>query len=213
MFNISVDCYLVRTGEGYILIDTGMPNKRGAVEKELEGAGCEPGNLRLIVLTHGDVDHCGNAAYLREKFDAAIAMHHDDYGMVERGDMFWNRKTPNVLVRSIMNRFFGLRQADRFKPHLYVEDGDDLSEYGFEAKVLHIPGHSKGSIGILTADGDLFCGDLLANTDKPGLWAMIDDPAAAKASVDKLRRLEIRSVYPGHGRPFAMERFIEANPD
>jgi glyoxylase-like metal-dependent hydrolase (beta-lactamase superfamily II) len=212
MFNISVNCYLVRTGEGYILIDTGKPNKRGAIEEELEHAGCHPGNLRLIVLTHGDADHCGNAAYLRKKFGATIVMHPDDSGMVEREDMFWNRKTPNTLVRTIMNRFFGLRQADRFRPDLYVEDGDDLSGWGFEARVLHIPGHSKGSIGILTADGDLFCGDLLANTGNPALWSIIDDAAVANASVEKLKRLEIGSVYPGHGRPFPMEQFFENNP-
>lgn len=209
MFNISVNCYLVRTGEGCTLIDTGKPNKRDAIEKELEHAGYQPGNLRLIVLTHGDADHCGNAAYLRKKSGAIIAIHRDDSGMVERGDMFWNRKTPNIVVGTVMNRFFGLRQADRFRPDLYVEEGDDLSGYGFEASILHIPGHSKGSIGILTADGDLFCGDLLANTGRPGLWSMIDDLAAANNSVEKLRSLEIRTVYPGHGRPFAMEQFME----
>ena len=36
IFNVSVNCYLVRTGDGFILIDTGRTNKRGAIEKELE---------------------------------------------------------------------------------------------------------------------------------------------------------------------------------
>jgi hypothetical protein len=40
---------------------------------------------------NGDLDYAGNAAYLREEFGARIAMHHADSGMVERGDMFWNR--------------------------------------------------------------------------------------------------------------------------
>lgn len=45
VLNIHVNCYLVRTGGGYILIDTGMPGKRGTIEKELESAGCRPAIL------------------------------------------------------------------------------------------------------------------------------------------------------------------------
>ena len=56
----SVNCYLVKTDTGYILIDTLFPTMRDALEKELENAGCEHGNLQLIVLTHGDIDHDGN---------------------------------------------------------------------------------------------------------------------------------------------------------
>jgi glyoxylase-like metal-dependent hydrolase (beta-lactamase superfamily II) len=205
----SVNCYLIETDTGYVLIDAGGSNKRTDLEKELESAGCKPGNLKLIVLTHGDFDHTGNAAYLRKKFGTKIAMHHDDSGMVERGDMFWNRKKPFILIRMMVPILFGFGKSDRFKPDLYIEDGYDLSEYGFDAKILHIPGHSKGSIGILTAGGDLFCGDLLEKKDKPVLNSIMDDSAAANTSVEKLKSLEINTVYPGHGKPFPMELFIK----
>jgi len=208
-FNTYVNCYLVKTSDGYILIDTGILKKRGVIEKELESAGCRPGNLELIILTHGDFDHIGNAAYLREKFGTKIAMHYDDSGMVERGDMFWNRKKPNIFIKIIFGLFFGLSKSDRFKPDLYIEDGYDFSGYGFDAKVLHLPGHSKGSIGILTADGNLFCGDLLANIDKPDIWSIIDDPTAANASIEKLKSLKINTVYPGHGKSFPMSSFTK----
>jgi len=104
---VSVNCYLVRTGDGFILIDTGRTNKRSAIEKELESAGCQPGNLTLIVLTHGDFDHCGNAAYLRKKFGTQIAMHKDDSGMVERGDMLWNfqQKINKIIRHSFMQSY------------------------------------------------------------------------------------------------------------
>jgi len=207
----SVNCYLIKTDTGYILIDTGVSNKRTDIEKELESAGCKPGNLKLIVLTHGDFDHTGSAAYLRKKFGTKIAMHYDDSGMVERGNMFFNRKKGNILIRMVVPIIFGFSKSKRFKPDLYIEDGYDLSEYGFDAKVLYIPGHSKGSIGILTAGGDLFCGDLLENTDKPVLNSLIDDLAAANASVEKLKKLKINTVYPGHGKPFPMELFIKNN--
>jgi glyoxylase-like metal-dependent hydrolase (beta-lactamase superfamily II) len=209
VFNTSVNCYLVRTGDRFVLIDTGMAKNRSAIEKELENAGCQPGNLTLIVLTHGDFDHCGNAAYLQKKFGTQIAMHEDDSGMVERGDMLWNRNKQNILIRIIFRLFFRLSKSDRFKPDLCIDEGYDFSGYGFDAKVLEIPGHSKGSIGVLTARGDLFCGDLLVNTDKPVKNTLVDDSVVLDASVEKLKTFKIKTVYPGHGKPFQMEQFIE----
>ena len=207
----SVNCYLIKTNTGCILIDTGCKNRRTELEKELENTGCKSGNLQLILLTHGDFDHTGNAAYFRKKFDTKIAMHYDDSGMVEHGNMFWNRKKSNFLIRMITPILFRFGKSERFKPDLYLEDRDDLSEYGFDARVLCIPGHSNGSIGILTSGGDLFCGDLLENTDKPGLNSIIDDLMAANASVEKLKSLRIDTVYPGHGKPFPMEVFTKRN--
>ena len=78
---------------------------------------------------------------------------------------------------------FGFGKSERFTPDFYLDEGDDLSDYGFDARVLHIPGHSKGSIGILAAGGDLFCGDLLECTGRPALNSIMDDLAAGNASV------------------------------
>jgi hydroxyacylglutathione hydrolase len=204
----TVNCYLAKTGTGFVLIDTGGSNKRAELENKLTSTGCRPGNLDLIVLTHGDFDHTGNCAYLRDKFGAKVAMHQDDSGMAEHGDMFWNRQSGNALFR-LMSRLlpilFRFGREERFKPDFHVEDGDDLSEHGFDAKAVYTPGHSKGSTGFLTAAGDLFCGDLLENYGEPALNSIMDDPAAAEASIEKLKNLEITTVYPGHGQPFPME--------
>lgn len=170
--------------------------------------GCSPGNLNLIVITHGDFDHTGNAKYIREKFGAKIAMHLDDLRMAEKGDMFWNRKG-NFFIKKIAPLLFKFGKSERFKPDLYLKDGDDLSEHGLNAKIIHIPGHSKGSIGIFTSDGDLFCGDLLENTKEPSLNSIMDDKAAADISIEKLKGLEIKTVYPGHGGSFPMDLFLK----
>jgi hydroxyacylglutathione hydrolase len=201
----SVNCYIIKTDSGFILIDTGCANGRAELEKELLGAGCEPGKLGLIVLTHGDFDHSGNAAYLRQKFGAKIAMHRGDSGMVEHGDIFGGRQKGNFFFRILAPVIFRFGRSKRFKPDLYLEEGDDLAEYGLEAEVVHIPGHSGGSIGILTAGGELFGGDLVLKKNVPERNTFIDDPAAASASIAKLKRLKINTVYPGHGRPFPME--------
>ena len=210
----TVNCYLIKTKTGYILVDTGCSNRRTDLEKELKSAGCKPGNLNLIVLTHGDFDHTGNAAYLRKEFNTRIVMHYDDSGMPERGNIFWNRKKGNAFIRMIVSFFFRFGKSERFKPDFYIDEGYDLSEYGLDAKVLYIPGHSKGSIGILlTASGDLIGGDLLENTEKPALNSIMDDLAAANASVEKLKSLEIDTVYPGHGKSFPMELFIKGKEE
>ena len=65
---------------------------------------------------------------------------------------------------------------------------------------------SRGSIGILTTGGDLFAGDLFESTKQPRLNSIMDDAAAAQASVEKLKGLTIRTVYPGHGQPFSLDQ-------
>lgn len=202
-----VNCYLIKTAAGYLLIDSGGSNQRAALERALDLAGCKPGALKLILLTHGDFDHTGNAAYLRQKFGAAIALQEGDAGMAEHGDMFWNRKRPNALVRKLASLLFAFGEDSRFTPDRSLEDGDDLSGYGLDARVLSLPGHSLGSTGVLTAGGDLFCGDLLDNTRRPALNSLIDDPQVARASLEKLKKLPVGTVYPGHGDPFSMELF------
>jgi hydroxyacylglutathione hydrolase len=208
-----VNCYLLTLDTGFVLVDTGYSKNRLEVEKELESAGCKQGTLKLIVLTHGDFDHTGNAAYLREKYGTKIAMHIDDEGMVEKGDLFYNRNA-NFLTRimgKIMLPFLGggLKKTDRFTPDMHIDDGYDFSEFGLDAKVIYLPGHSKGSIGILTSTGDLFCGDLLENTKKPAKNSLIADKKAFNASIEKLKQLELHTIYPGHGESFPIEQFIK----
>ncbi len=207
------NCYLIETSTGYLLIDTGRAVKRAEVDKELANGGCVPGKLRLIIVTHGDMDHSGNARYLREKYGTKIAMHPDDFGMVERGDTKWNRKpepdriSPALkqIIESPANIASSL-EFEKFTPDLAVDEGFNLAGYGFEARILHIPGHSKGSIGVLTDEGDLFCGDLMYNSGPDFYYS--DDEVAYNATLDRLKKLAIKIVYPGHGKPFPLEEKI-----
>jgi len=206
-----VNCYLLAAGDGFVLIDTGLATKRAELDRRLARAGCVAGRLTLIVLTHGDLDHAGNAAHLRKTSGAGIAVHPDDAGMVETGDTARNRKPkPDRMTATgrfirVMGTAMELTRRggalETFEPDLLVDDGYELDGFGLEARVLHLPGHSKGSIGVLTAGGDLFCGDLLYNWRKPGA-PIVDDADAWEASVGRLDGLGVTTVYPGHGRPF-----------
>jgi len=205
----SVNSYLLQAGNGYLLVDTGAPKARRMLRSELEGAGCRVGSLRLTVLTHGDFDHTGNAAYMRTTFGGKIAMHADDARMAEVGDMFVNRKRSNFILRVAIPRLIGFGKSEQFTPDVLLEDGSSLSEYGLEATVIWLPGHSKGSVGILTADGHFFCGDLFDNIRKPALGSIMDDHGAANWSAARLGTLKIGPVYPGHGKPFSMGQLSE----
>jgi hydroxyacylglutathione hydrolase len=208
----SVNCFLLKTAAGWILIDTACSNRRAELVGQMENAGCEPGRLALIILTHGDFDHTGNARYLRERFASRIAMHRDDLGMVEHGDMFWNRGRGSALVKALAPVLFRFRKSDRFSPDLLIDDGSDLAEYGADLRVVHLPGHSQGSIGLLTGEGELFCGDLLINEKKPVLNYRIADASAANDSVERLQRLHVKNIFPSHGRPFRMDDFAMGRP-
>lgn len=203
--------YLVKTDDSYILIDTGYSRKRKDLVLELETKGIQSRNLKLIILTHQDFDHTGNAAYLRNKYDTKIAMHNEDAEAVERGDMLWNRKGRNVVTRVVFKFLLvilRMRKFQKFKPDILLSDGENLSSFGLDATVLHLPGHSKGSIGILTAKGELLCGDLFMNHKKPDKSSLVDIKDDLNASIEKLRHFEIGTVYPGHGEPFLIEEFF-----
>jgi hydroxyacylglutathione hydrolase len=205
--NWDMNSYLLSEGQRFFLIDTQISFVRRALVRQLEQAGVRPGNLKLILLTHGDVDHASNAAYLRERYHTKIAMHRGDLPMAHGGDLYSTRiRKPNGLMSS-MRKLFYIRERNQFEPDILVEDGDDLSPYGLNAKVLYLPGHTKGSIGVLTVEGDLFNGDLwILSEAGPGF--VIDNQEDFAYSLEKLKKLSIRTIYPGHGVPFSPSQSI-----
>ena len=205
-----VNSYLVAADPGFVLVDTGTRRQRARLMESLRLHGCGPDSLRLVLLTHGDFDHIGNAAHLRREFGVPIAMHAGDVAMAANGDMFAGRRPRNPFLRSLVSLAARLPQVDRFEPDRLVDEESDLAEYGLAgARVLLLRGHSAGSIALLLADGSLLSGDVLENRRKPRLGSIMDDVAVAEAGVRRLRTVGAGTVYPGHGRPFA---FAELAP-
>jgi hydroxyacylglutathione hydrolase len=204
-----VNCYLIKAGEGYILVDTGFPGTRETLEKELDKAGCTPGKLKLIIMTHGDIDHSGNCAYLKSRYQVKTAIHKNDASMVENGEMLMHRKVRSLL-RRLMHVFMARSKRfqkiisgfERFKPDILFEGGESLAAYGVDAKIVFVPGHTPGSIGVLLGNGDFIAGDTLNNGGKPGTAVIVSDEALLAESIKKIRELNAGTVYPGHGKPF-----------
>ena len=199
-----VNAYLIKMHDGFVLIDTGMIFHAQRLEEELTGRGCVPGKLKLVVITHGDIDHIGNCAMLQEKFKAPVAMHEADAFMGKKVT-FLNRKSRNL--RAAIHIFLArLRRRKmpfaEFKPDILLKDGQDLKKYGLDARVLHLPGHTKGSIGVLTEEGDLFCGDTFVNQKDPDIAVYVDNFPQLENSIRTLKKLNVKKVYPGHGKTF-----------
>ena len=202
-----VNAFLLRAKEGYILIDTGIAQQWTRLETELVKAGCLPAKLKLVIITHGDFDHTGNCAKLQRKYQAKIAMHVADTAMVKAGVPL-QRQTHTLkgklmqLVGKLVSRW---SRFDTFDPDILLADGQNLQEYGLAAWVIHTPGHTKGSIAILTETGQLFVGDTLANRGRPEIAPFIQDYPELRDSIAELKRLKATDVYPGHGKPFSFK--------
>ncbi len=212
----AVNCYLLRLDEGYALVDTGHAFMRRRLDVRLGSAGCRKGDLRLIVLTHADPDHAGNAAYLQRRYGVCVAVHPGEADAMRGGRMHASRSSmPDYrsplfgLALQVMAFLARLRGTDTAfepcEPDLLLDDGADLSAFGLAAEVLHLPGHSSGSIGVLTAEHDLFCGDLFVNVTSPSVHYLVDRRDEFTQSIARLAELGVRTVYPGHGRPFAFD--------
>ncbi len=221
-----VNCYLLRQDNNFILCDTGGPlifdkvfdNRREELIRELEKQGCCKGNLKLILLTHGDNDHVANAAFLRKTFDAPIGMHKDDLFLVNKPSMeailinFNSRYIViNSIAKVIKKKFtkvlqHTLDEFESFLPDFYFEEGDELLSYGIDGKIFHLPGHTPGSIGVLTSQGGLIAGDTLQNVKKPGAATNAQDFKTLNKSIQKLEGMKILKAYPGHGKPFSYHK-------
>jgi hydroxyacylglutathione hydrolase len=202
-----VNAFLVRVEEGYVLINSGLGMHWAKLENKLLSCGCLPDKLKLVIITHGDFDHAGNCAKLQEKYKIKVAIHKDDSLMVENGlSLKRKSRTLSSWIFSLILRLFRKKFAfDRFKPDIYLTDGQNLEEFGFKAKVIHIPGHTKGSVGILTDNGNLFAGDTFINKRKPEMANYIENQSELEKSIARLKMMNIRKIYPGHGKPFHME--------
>ena len=205
---LSVNAYLISGDAGFVLIDTGMRRHRALLDSKLAEAGCIPGSLNLVLITHGDADHIGNARHVRDTYDSPVAMHASDVEMAAEGNMFAGRKAPNPVVKALLGLAAGVREEDRFSPDVLLDESSDLTDYGLPgARILLLQGHSAGSIALVLEDGSLLCGDVMENRTSPKLGSIMDDVPLAQQSVQRLLTLDIGTVYPGHGRPFQISEY------
>jgi glyoxylase-like metal-dependent hydrolase (beta-lactamase superfamily II) len=205
-----VNAYLLVDGGAVTIIDAGLPGYWSDLTAELAGLGRSLEDVRAVVLTHGHSDHVGFAEKARSR-GVPVSVHEAD-ALLARGRTKNPAKGTGPVRPLPLLRFIALAMQkggwhiDRPKTVATFGDGATLDVPG-SPRVLLVPGHTPGSAALHVADhGALFVGDALATLavttgdSGPRLAPFTADPAAALASLDRLRDLpDAGLVLPGHG--------------
>ena len=156
------------------LVDTGSGIAPNEVAPQLEQLGLRIEKISKVVITHGHIDHIGGLTEISEHCSPRVFVHQND-----------SEALSSLGIKSIG----------------CLDEGDTIWLGRKELKVLHTPGHTEGSIClydkevILTGD-TAFPGGYFGRTDLPsGDWRKLVD------SLDRLSRLDVRFMLPGHGEP------------
>lgn len=191
------NCYIVgseSTKEGMI-IDPGAEAEQ--ILKTVKDLGL---NIKLIILTHGHIDHVGASKEVKEVTRAEVAIHSDDAKSLPGQEQF-------------AKRMFGISFPPPPPPDRLLHGGDSIDIGDLNFLVLHTPGHSPGGICLLE-NGVVFSGDTLFNTgigryDLPGgNYNQLMNSISTKLLVLPDETV----VYPGHGPQTTIGAERRGNP-
>jgi hydroxyacylglutathione hydrolase len=208
------NCYLLRSTSGAVLIDPGPPGGAETVVAAAVEAGVQPSDVRLILITHGHLDHYGATAEVRAWCGAPVAAHtgEPEFSRDRRNALPPAQTLRGSLVRGFYLLLSPLAHFAPLEADLLLDGGADLSPHGVDAQVVLLPGHSPGSLGVITAEGDVFVGDLFVNYSVPSQPIYLSDRDAWRQSYERVQALEPRRVYVGHGEPFPGEKLAVIHP-
>jgi hydroxyacylglutathione hydrolase len=190
VFPLVANLYLLETPEGTLLVDSGMPQEN---QKLLRHLGSR--KPTALLLTHHHLDHVGGAHMLWERYRMPIYAHPLDIPYIS-GE---RRRPPFPPIPWLGDFIANSAKPLPLEALTPVEEGALVLGW----RVVHLPGHTPGQIGLLR-DGVLLAADALRVGAKgPCLPpAMVNhDTAQARCTVGKMARLEVEKIYVGHGPP------------
>ena len=195
---VNGNCFIVADSE-LTLIDTGFPrNTKKIVNFMKQDLHRDPSELKTIVLTHSHYDHVGCASDLREKTGARVATHIGDAGFIEGTMRPTARKGGMRILAALLSP---LVRAKKVKVDLLLNEGDTIAGM----KVVHVPGHTPGSIALLDPVRKvLFSGDALTfrhGEVTPPPRGFTADAEIAMQSISEMSSLEFDTMLGGHGDP------------
>ncbi|MHC4446030.1 MAG: MBL fold metallo-hydrolase [Planctomycetota bacterium] len=177
-----------------ILIDTAYVSDFDETKKLIADLGIDIAATRLIINTHSHCDHIGGNRLIQEESGCDIAIHKVGKYFIDTGDDW-----------STWWRYFD-QEAEFFTCTIALDDGDIISIGPYEFQVIYTPGHASDGIVLYNKqERILISSDALWEKDMPGITVRIEGSRALFAvqeSLEKLKSLDVKIVYPGHGRPF-----------
>jgi hydroxyacylglutathione hydrolase len=197
--------FFIQTEHGQILVDAGMPGDPETLDEVFATAGVDPSTIGLIVVTHGHMDHMGLTAYAKEITGAKVLCHQSLSGKLASGEI------EDSVAQNMMGRFInfmaGIQEVtgggdiEGVQADILVDDSFDLSEYGLSGKVVHTPGHSRGSLSIALDNGEALIGDMVRDDGDgeigPGMF--YEDKEALVESLEEVVLFDSRTIYLSHG--------------
>lgn len=150
-------------GDRISLFDAGMPaSPESTIFPYLKSLGRDPSEISLVIASHGHDDHFGGIKAIKEKSGAIVAAHTDDAAYIEDPTKLWidlNRRFPAYHLKPTADE---LSEGGKMgvKVDRLLEDGMIVDLGTFKARVVHAPGHTKGSICLYDEERKIiFTGD------------------------------------------------------
>jgi glyoxylase-like metal-dependent hydrolase (beta-lactamase superfamily II) len=191
--------FLLTNGEKNILIDTSPKFMWNLLDKRLKTLRISI--LDLLLITHAHFDHAANSRRLKEKYKASVIVHQSEASYLASGQNTVTSGT-NLLYKYISSHFAGSSFLN-YEPCPYdltVDTTFDLSSYGFNACILHTPGHTKGSMSLVVDDEIAIVGDCMFGVFKSSIFPPVaEDPDEMIRSWGKLLETNCSIFLPSHG--------------
>ena len=184
------------------LIDPGLMGKGGYKLGAIQDAGINLEDIKRVIMTHIHLDHIGCLGEVRERMPwIELWLHALEANELEQGD---ERGIYGMdMFKGMAQGQYGLKDGDfSFQVDRKLEDGEALTIGGMRWEVLHIPGHSAGSIGLYDAENKvLIPGDVVYADHAIGRFDLHNASGAQhKSSLMRLGGLEVSILLPGHNR-------------
>ena len=200
------NCYIIENGANGILVDT---SKREFADQITER--CRFYHVKLIILTHAHFDHAENAAMISDALGIPIAMNEQDCDLIlsNTNQSMTAESFLGKIVLSASMKDFSKRAIPEFKPDIFLHDNDSMSDYGIDARIIALPGHTNGSIGVDVDKKHLIVGDALMNMFYPTVSMLYNNREKMLQSADRISELGGRMIYFGHGKPVPNRRWTK----
>jgi hydroxyacylglutathione hydrolase len=184
------------------MVDAGLVGKGGYKIASLKKLGIDIKDIKRIIMTHTHLDHIGCLSELLKQMPwSELWVHTREAVQLEDGD---ERTVYGMeMFRNMCQGQYNLKDGDfRFQVQNRLNGGEQLEIGGMIWDVLHIPGHSAGSIAVYNkTDKILIPGDVVYADYAIGRFDLFGaDPLKHRESLFRLAELDVNVLLPGHNR-------------